>query len=67
MQDVTRSLQILRRQLVEAPRAVKLILQASDDVSGRLVAKLQYDGFSDLLTSTIDVRNRPHSRPDTCC
>ncbi len=57
MQDVTRGLHVLRRQLVDAPHAVKVTLQASDDTAGHLTAKLHYDGFSDLLRSTIDVRN----------
>ena len=56
------ALHMLRRQLVDAPKAVKLILQAADDAGGHLSAKLQYDGFSDLLSSTIEVRNS-----STCC
>ncbi len=57
VQDVTRGLHVLRRQLVDAPHAVKLTLQASEGTSGHLTAKLRYDGFNDLLRSTIDVRS----------
>ena len=65
VQDVTRGLQLLRRQLVQAPHAVKLILQASNHIDGRLMAKLQYDAFGDLLSSTVNVRVRPafHTLP----
>ena len=58
--EVTRGLQALRKQMGSAPPAVQLTLTAPHG-DGSVTVQLFYDGYRDLLSSTVQVRVGSHA------
>jgi hypothetical protein len=54
VQEVARGLQALRQHMTRAPPAVQLTVTSANR-EGFETCRLHYDGYRDLLTSTIQV------------